>query len=78
MTPIEQRSAAKQFVATWVGRGDEKQETQSFWIGLLGNVFGVTDPTQYRWLKLHLQDCIKPVVGILFEGHTLCDNIPPL
>lgn len=31
--------AAKQFVQQWKGRGDEKQETQSFWIQLLDQVF---------------------------------------
>ena len=30
MTDMEQRAAARQFVANWTRRGDEKQETQSF------------------------------------------------
>lgn len=47
MTPNEQKSAAKIFVSTWTGRGDEKQETQSFWIDLLQSVFGVENPTGY-------------------------------
>lgn len=34
------------FVKRWNGRGDEKQETQSFWIDLLHSVFGYDDPTQ--------------------------------
>ena len=41
MTNIEQRSAAAKFAADWQGRGDEKQETQRFWIELLTKVFGV-------------------------------------
>ena len=41
MTDIEQKAAAKQFIKDWTGRGDEKQETQLFWIDLLQNVFGV-------------------------------------
>ena len=47
MTPNEQKSAAKQFIANWTGRGDEKQETQSFWIELLRTVYGVESPEQY-------------------------------
>lgn len=35
-----------EFVKRWTGRGDEKQETQSFWIDLLHSVFGYDDPTQ--------------------------------
>lgn len=41
MTSNEQRAAAKQFSADWKGRGDEKQETQRFWIELLTKVFDV-------------------------------------
>ena len=30
MTDVEKRSAAKTFVETWLGRGDEKQDAQNF------------------------------------------------
>ena len=45
MTYKEKIKAAKEFAARWEGRGDEKQETQLFWIDLLQNVLGVEDPT---------------------------------
>lgn len=45
MTDKEQKKAAKEFVERWDGRGDEKQETQSFWIDLLQNVLGIDNPT---------------------------------
>ena len=35
MTDAQRRAAAKQFAADWRGRGDEKQETQAFWLALL-------------------------------------------
>ncbi len=44
MTDVQQRAAAKEFTAYWAGRGDEKQETQRFWIDLLRNVYGVAEP----------------------------------
>ena len=44
MTDMEQRAAARQFVRDWTGRGDEKQETQAFWLALLSKVFGVAEP----------------------------------
>ena len=47
MTDMEQRKAAKQFAADWQGRGDEKQETQAFWMALLQKVFGVAEPDKY-------------------------------
>ena len=45
MTDAERRSAAAKFAADWKGRGDEKQETQRFWMSLLQNVCGVEQPT---------------------------------
>ena len=44
MTDTEQKLAARQFAAGWAGKGDEKQETQSFWMSLLRNVYGVAEP----------------------------------
>ena len=41
MTDTERRLAARDFSSTWLGRGDEKQETQRFWIDLLTKIFGV-------------------------------------
>ncbi len=45
MTDMEKRTAAAKFAANWQGRGDEKQETQRFWIELLTKVFGVDGST---------------------------------
>ena len=45
MTDVDRRTAAAQFAADWKGRGDEKQETQRFWIELLTKVFGIDGST---------------------------------
>lgn len=47
MKDAEQRVAAKEFAAYWEGRGDEKQDTQSFWMALLQKVFGIKEPEKY-------------------------------
>lgn len=47
MTDVQQRAAARQFAADWEDRGDEKQETQAFWLALLQKVFGVEEPEKY-------------------------------
>ena len=47
MTDAERRLAAKQFAADWQGRGDEKQETQTFWLALLQKVYGVDEPDKF-------------------------------
>ena len=47
MTQNEMQAAAKNFAAQWLGKGDEKQETQRFWIELLGEVLGIRNPASY-------------------------------
>ncbi len=47
MTEQEQKTAAKEFVKQWKGRGYEKGESQAFWIGLLENVYGAPNATDY-------------------------------
>ena len=41
------KSRAKEFAEFWADKGDEKQESQRFWIQLLGEVLGVSNPTNY-------------------------------
>ena len=43
MTDAERRAAAKQFAADWKGRGDEKQETQTFWMGGADKILDYAD-----------------------------------
>ncbi|MEY8404842.1 DNA methyltransferase [Oscillospiraceae bacterium 44-34] len=45
MIDVERRTAAARFAVDWKGRGDEKQETQRFWIELLTKVFGIDGST---------------------------------
>lgn len=52
MTDVERRTAAAKFVADWQGRGDEKQETQTFWLALLQKVYGVDEPEKYVSFEL--------------------------
>lgn len=44
MNEKEQKAAAKAFAAKWKGVGDEKQHTQTFWLELLQQVYGVPQP----------------------------------
>lgn len=47
MTDSQQRAAAKAFAAFWKGKGYEKGESQSFWLSLLRDVYGVEHPEQF-------------------------------
>ncbi|HEM5997347.1 TPA: class I SAM-dependent DNA methyltransferase [Streptococcus suis] len=42
-----QKKAAKEFIHRWEGRGNERQDSQSFWLDLLGSVYGIENPTEY-------------------------------
>ena len=55
MTQIEQQKAAKKFADDWKDKGDEKQESQRFWIQLLENVLGVSDPASYIEFEKRVQ-----------------------
>lgn len=75
MTDIEQRLAAKEFVKTWTGRGDEKQETQRFWIDLLQNVFGVDQPTKAIEFEVRVKlDHTSFIDGYLKDTNVLIEQ----
>jgi hypothetical protein len=47
LTSSRQREAAKAFAQAWKDRGDEKQDTQSFWTDLLSSVYGIESPARF-------------------------------
>ena len=44
LTLKQQEKAAKEFAKKWENKGDEKQDTQRFWMELLQTVYGVENP----------------------------------
>ncbi|MBP5202364.1 methylase [bacterium] len=45
-TAINRKKAAKEFADFWKNKGDERQETARFWIGLLCDVLGMENPAK--------------------------------
>ena len=43
---MNQKKAAKEFADFWKNKGDERQETARFWIGLLEKVLGMGNPAE--------------------------------
>ena len=43
----EQQKQAKAFIERWKDRGNERQDTQSFWLDLLQSVYGIENPSEY-------------------------------
>ena len=58
MTETEKRTAATKFYNDWRGIGNEKSDSQRFWIEFLSNVLGIEDVTQ----------------KIIFEKRVVVDN----
>lgn len=75
MTDMEQRTAAKRFVAYWATRGDEKQETARFWIDLLQNVYGVEDASKYIEFEVPVKlDHTSFIDGLISETRVLIEQ----
>ena len=47
MNITEQKKKAKEFIKRWENRGNERQDSQSFWLDLLQSVYGIEKPTEY-------------------------------
>ena len=47
MTDAERRKAAKAFADYWKDRGDEKSDSQSFWLAFVREVLGVAEPERF-------------------------------
>ena len=43
----DQQKQAKAFIERWKNRGNERQDTQSFWLDLLRSVYGIENPSEY-------------------------------
>ena len=75
MTDVQQRAAAKEFAAYWTGRGDEKQETQRFWIDLLRNVYGVAEPEKAIEFEYPVKlDHVSFIDGYIRETRVLIEQ----
>ena len=57
------RKAAEKFVRYWTGRGDEKSETQQFWIDLLQNVLGDEDALRHLRFEARVDTEAGPSKG---------------
>lgn len=74
MTDTQQKAAAKAFAEYWSGKGYEKGESQSFWLSLLHDVYGVDHAEQFITFEeqVHLDhtsfiDGAIPATKVLIE-----------
>lgn len=78
MNDTQQKTAAKKFAEYWQGKGYEKGESQSFWLSLLRDVYGIEQPEQFIKFeeKVHLDhtsfiDATIPSTKVLIEQKSL-------
>ncbi|NBI66131.1 class I SAM-dependent DNA methyltransferase [Pseudoflavonifractor sp. 60] len=75
MTDTERRNAAARFAADWKGRGDEKQETQAFWLALLQKIYGVEEPEKYISFELPVKlDHTSFIDGYIADTRVLIEQ----
>lgn len=65
MEDTERRAAAKAFAEYWKDRGDEKSDSQSFWLSLARDVLGVAEPEKF----ILFEERVKLDHTIFIDGH---------
>ena len=74
-TQAEQRKAAQEFAEYWANKGDEKQESQRFWINLLQNVLAVVDATKIIDFEKRVKiGATKFIDGYIAETKTIIEQ----
>ncbi|EEI82291.1 DNA methyltransferase [Anaerococcus tetradius] len=71
----EQKIRAKEFSQRWANTGDEKSESQKFWLDLLENVLGVKDPYSYIDFETRVKlDNTSFIDGYIEKTHVLIEQ----
>ena len=72
----DKKIAAAEFAQTWKNKGDEKQDTQRFWMELLHMVLGVENPARHLLFekKVKLEDSTRFIDGYIPETKVLIEQ----
>ena len=72
----------KKFVAQWSGRGYEKGECHSFWLSLLRDVFGISEPEKFIRFEVPVKlkhtsfiDAFLPDAKVIIEQKSLSESL---
>ena len=75
MTETERKRIIKQFVAGWQTRGDEKSDSQSFWLSFLRDVLGVEAPEKVISFEERVKlDHTSFIDGFIPSTHVLIEQ----
>lgn len=71
LRPDEQRKAASAFVRRWQDRGNERQDSQTFWLDLLETVYGINQPGEY----ISFEDQVHLDHTSFIDGYITATNV---
>ena len=83
-TEKQQAAAAGRFAERWQGRGYERGDSQTFWVELLAQVFGVEDPSTFIRFEEQVKNMVDatnfidahiPSTRVLIEQKSLGKNL---
>lgn len=75
MTEKEQSQNAKEFADYWKGKGYEKGQSQPYWLSLLRDVYGITQPEKFIFFEDKvLLDNTSFIDGNIPETHVLIEQ----
>lgn len=75
MKLVDQQKRAREFAQRWANTGDEKSESQKFWLELLENVLGVEDPYSYIEFESRIKlDNTSFIDGYIEATHVLIEQ----
>lgn len=75
MTETDRKKAAKAFADDWKDRGDEKSDSQSFWIALCRDVLGVAEPEKFIFFEERVKlDHTSFIDGHIPSTHVLIEQ----
>ena len=75
MTDTEKKKAAKKFAEDWKDRGDEKSDSQSFWLSLCRDILGVTEPEKFIFFEERVKlDHTSFIDGHIPSTHVLIEQ----
>lgn len=75
MKLVDQQKREREFARRWANTGDEKSESQKFWLELLENVLGVEDPYSYIEFESRIKlDNTSFIDGYIEATHVLIEQ----
>ncbi len=75
MTDTERRKMAKAFAEYWKDRGDEKSDSQSFWLAICRDVLGIAEPEKFILFEERVKlDHTSFIDGYIPSTHVLIEQ----